>query len=214
MALKQDGSTSAAAMQARARAVRDGQASFKRTHKHRPAEQSSKKPVPVLRDALQAGKREARDPRFDALTGGAFVEPAFKKRYAFLYDEKLPEERRELGAALKRTRAAPEREALAARLARVTQDLRAEESRRRREAAGGEAKAKERAAVAAGKRPFYLKKSEQKRQELVARYEALKAGGGLEKFMAKRRRKNASKDHRYLPSGRREGGGAGGEEEG
>lgn len=62
VALRQDGTTSAAAMKARARALRDaarasGPGKFKRQGKHRPAEMSSKKPVPVLRDTLQGGKR-------------------------------------------------------------------------------------------------------------------------------------------------------------
>lgn len=60
----------------------------------------------------------------------------------------------------------------------------------------------ERAAVQKGKQPFFLKRSEAKRQELVARYKQLKASGGLEKVMQKRRRKNAMKDHRYVPASR------------
>ena len=54
----------------------------------------------------------------------------------------------------------------------------------------------------AGKRPFFMKKSEKKKQELVRKYHELKASGGLEKAMAKKRRKNASKDHRYVPTSR------------
>jgi ribosomal RNA-processing protein 36 len=57
--------------------------------------------------------------------------------------------------------------------------------------------------VASGKNPYFLKKSEKRKMELVAKYEELKASGGLDKYMAKRRKKNAAKDHRYLPSGRR-----------
>lgn len=59
--LRQDGSTSAAAMKARARALRQhhGSAAFKRSSKHKPVEMSSRRPVPVLRDAMQAGKRWA-----------------------------------------------------------------------------------------------------------------------------------------------------------
>lgn len=60
--------------------------------------------------------------------------------------------------------------------------------------------------MAAGKQPFYLKKSDKRKRELVAKYEELKATGQLDKYMEKRRRKNASKDHRYLP-GRRGGDG-------
>jgi hypothetical protein len=57
VALRQDGSTSAEAMKARARALRHavGAGSFKREGKHRPMEMTSKKPVP--REALQGGKR-------------------------------------------------------------------------------------------------------------------------------------------------------------
>ena len=62
--------------------------------------------------------------------------------------------------------------------------------------------AEERAAVKQGKKPFFLKRSEAKRQELVAKYKHLKATGGLEKAVQKRRRKNAMKDHRYVPASR------------
>lgn len=50
-----------------------------------------------------------------------------------------------------------------------------------------------------GKKPFYLKKSDKRRAELMAKYEELKKGGRLEQYMAKRRRRNAAKDHRYVP---------------
>lgn len=62
---------------------------------------------------------------------------------------------------------------------------------------------KEKEAVKLGKQPFFMKKSEKKKQELVRRYQELKASGGLEKAMAKKRRKNAAKDHRYVPESRR-----------
>ena len=62
--------------------------------------------------------------------------------------------------------------------------------------------AEERAAVKQGKQPFFMKRSETKRQELIAKYKHLKATGGLEKVVQKRRRKNAMKDHRYVPASR------------
>jgi ribosomal RNA-processing protein 36 len=179
-------------------------ADFRRENKKRPAEMSSKRPVGVVRDALQAGRREARDPRFDSLTAGRHDEAAFKKRYAFLYEETLPAERRALQAELKKARGAGARAALQARLSRVAQSLKDEERRQRAAAADAALRARERAAVAGGKRPFHLKASEKKKAALVARYEELREGGGLEKFMEKRRRKNAAKDHRYVPSGRRD----------
>lgn len=60
--------------------------------------------------------------------------------------------------------------------------------------------------MAAGKAPFFLSKAEKRKRGLVAKYEELQAAGRLDAYMAKRRRKNAAKDHRYLPSGRRGGG--------
>ena len=42
-----------------------------------------------------------------------------------------------------------------------------------------------------------------RKQELIEKYKQLKASGKLEKFLEKRRKKNAAKDHRYIPSSRR-----------
>jgi ribosomal RNA-processing protein 36 len=66
------------------------------------------------------------------------------------------------------------------------------------------AQRKEREAVKGGKGVFFQKRSEKKKQELIRRYEELKATGRLEKVMAKRQKKNAAKDHRYVPSARRQ----------
>jgi ribosomal RNA-processing protein 36 len=201
--LKANGSTNPVTMRARAQALARSKQSFKRDSKHRPAEASSKRPVPVLRDVFQTGKRESRDPRFESLSGGQFSDDRFKKQYAFLYDEQLPEERRALKEALHKVKSESKKEDLKARLLVVQQQLRAEEQRRKKDAAAKQIKAKERDAVRAGKNPFYLKKSEKRKVELVDKYEELKRSGKLEAYMAKRRKKNASKDHRYLPVGRR-----------
>lgn len=44
-------------MRARARALKAQGRSFKRAGRHRPMEMSSKKPVPIFRDTIQAPKR-------------------------------------------------------------------------------------------------------------------------------------------------------------
>ena len=41
--------------------------------------------------------------------------------------------------------------------------------------------------------------------ELLAKYEELKGTGKLDQYLAKRRKRNAAKDHRYLPGERRGG---------
>ena len=212
IAIKQDGSTAAPEMRARAKTLsKVKQTSFKREHKHRPVERTSKKPVPVLREAFQGGKHRGRDPRFDPLTArvsgggkksGAVSDDKAKKRYAFLYDEKLPEEKRELQEALKKTKSEAKKAEIKAQLTRLTQHAKAEALRRSKETAEKEEQNKRREARASGKTPYYLKKSEQKRQEILAKYEELKSTGGLERYMEKRRKKNAAKDHRYLPSRR------------
>ena len=212
IAIKQDGSTAGPEMRARAQKLsKVKQTSFKREHKHRPVEMSSKKPVPVLREAFQGGKHRGKDPRFDPLTarvsgGGKNIgdtsNDRAKKRYAFLYDEKLPEEKRELQEALKRTKSESKKAEIKAQLSRLTQDTKAEALRRKKESTEKDERSKRSQARAAGKSPYYLKKSEKKRQEILAKYEELKATGGLERYMEKRRKKNAAKDHRYLPSRR------------
>lgn len=47
---------------------------------------------------------------------------------------------------------------------------------------------------------FYLFPAADKRKvELVEKYKELKAAGKLDSFLAKRRKKNAAKDHRFIP---------------
>jgi ribosomal RNA-processing protein 36 len=65
------------------------------------------------------------------------------------------------------------------------------------------AQSKERELVKAGKKPFFQKRSDKRKAELVAKYQQLKESGQLDKFMAKKRRHNAAKDHRLIPSARR-----------
>jgi ribosomal RNA-processing protein 36 len=57
--------------------------------------------------------------------------------------------------------------------------------------------------VKKGKKPFFLKESAKKEIALEQRYEDLKKEGKLQKFLAKKCKKNSNKDHRWLPQGRR-----------
>lgn len=83
----------------------------------------------------------------------------------------------------------------------------------RRDAVLRATKKEERAKVAAGiKTPYYLKKKEKRRVELLDRYEHLAKEGRLGKALEKKRKRNAAKDHRWLPRSRREEGQGGDEE--
>lgn len=212
----------------RARRALEAQRSLTRASRDAPREMSSRRPVSRYREVIQVSRESVmgRDPRFPTAAeapapaavgkgrngggggsskgGGGDDEAAARRRYAFLYDEAMPRERAEIKARLKRERGGGARAAeLQQRLAQVEQRLRDEAARRRRQRARDELKGKEKAAVAEGKKPYFPKKSEVRAAELVARYEELKKGGKLERYMEKRRRRNAAKDHRFVPSVRR-----------
>ncbi|CAM6086570.1 unnamed protein product [Calypogeia fissa] len=167
----------------------------KRANKNRPMEVTSRKPVPRFREVIQAPKRVIRDPRFEAGCG-QFEESKFKSAYSFLYNEQLPAERRELQKVLKKRKADDDAEA---KLTWIEKQLKEEEERRKQVTKTAQIKAKQQQAFKQGKKPFYLKKSEIRKEELVEKFKELKSSGKLEKYMEKRRRKNASKDHRYVP---------------
>ncbi len=185
-------------------------ASFRRDNKHRPVEMSSKKRVSVLRDAtLGLGdgsglmkKNRVRDPRFDSMAG-AYSETAFKKRYSFIFDEKLPEERRELKESLSKIKSDRKRERLQRKLQKITQQIKTEENRRKQESRREKVLQRHKEATKGQANKFHLKKSDMKKQELMLKYQELQDSGGLERYMEKRRKRNAAKDHRYMPSSKR-----------
>jgi len=189
--------------EARAAAMAAKQLHFSRENKHRPQEMSSKRPVGRFREVIQVPKSSGRDPRFDATVNTRPLDKlAAAKRYSFLYDEVLPQEKTKLRERLAKERNPNRKRDLQAELTRMDQQLRNEQARRKKVDLEKSWKTQEKDAVAHGKKPYFLKKSEKKKLELLAKYEELKSSGRLEKYMAKRRKKNAAKDHRYLPASR------------
>lgn len=169
-----------------------------RANKNRPMETSSKKPVNRFREVVQVPKKVVRDPRFETLCGKLDV-TGFRKRYDFLFENNLPAEREELKKRLKKINHPEEINNLKYRITWIDKQLKFESRKHTDVAILAEHKKKEREAVKHGKRPYYLKKSEIRKQRLIEKYNSLKASGKLESFIEKRRRKNASKDHRYMP---------------
>ncbi|KAL5715343.1 hypothetical protein ACHQM5_017176 [Ranunculus cassubicifolius] len=150
-----------------------------RQNKNRPMEVSSKKRVPRFREIIQVPK---------------------KKRFSFLYETHLPAEKEDLKKQLKKTKDPEVVADLKNRLSFVDRQLKEAPSKH---AAGkailAEHKKKEREAAKQGKRPYYLKKSEIRERELVEKFNKLKESGKLQSFIERKRRKNASKDHRFVP---------------
>ncbi|KAK6130106.1 hypothetical protein DH2020_036156 [Rehmannia glutinosa] len=85
------------------------------------------------------------------------------------------------------------------RISRIDKELKSAVTKRTEKDILAEHKKKEREAAKKGKQPYYLKKSELRKQKLVEKYKELKESGKLEAFIEKKRRKNAAKDHRYIP---------------
>ena len=66
------------------------------------------------------------------------------------------------------------------------------------------ARAEEREKVKNGKMPYHLDRNAKKVIALEERFDELKGEGKLNSFLLKKRKKNANKDHRWLPSRREE----------
>ncbi|XAR72430.1 hypothetical protein NMG60_11019059 [Bertholletia excelsa] len=169
-----------------------------RANKNRPMEVSAKKPVSRFREVIQVPKKVARDPRFESLCGNLDVE-GFKTRYDFLYTNDLPAEREDLKKLMRKSNDPEEIAELKNHISWIDKQLKSASAKQLEKEILAEHKIKEKEAAKLGKRPFYLKKSEIRKQRLVEKYKELKASGKLESYIEKRRRRNAAKDHRYIP---------------
>ncbi|KAH6782338.1 rRNA biogenesis RRP36-like protein [Perilla frutescens var. hirtella] len=169
-----------------------------RANKNRPMEISSKKPVSRLREVIQVPKKVVRDPRFESLCGNLDVE-GFKKRYNFIYENTFPAEKEELKKQMKKSKDPEAINELKGRISQIDKELKSAATKRTEKDILAEHKKKEREAAKKGKQPYYLKKSEIRTQKLAEKYKELKESGKLESFIEKKRRKNAAKDHRYIP---------------
>ncbi|KAG9445729.1 hypothetical protein H6P81_011857 [Aristolochia fimbriata] len=169
-----------------------------RANKNRPTEVSSKKPVGRFREVIQAPKKVVLDPRFESLCG-TLDNDGFRKRYSFLFEDQLPAEREKLQKEVKKTKDLKGIEELKSSISWIDKQLKSGSTMTTDAKILAEHKKKEREAAKMGKRPYYLKKSELRERKLIEKYNDLKAAGKLEAFIERRRRKNASKDHRYMP---------------
>jgi len=173
----------------------------KRENKNRPIEISSKKPVSRYREVIEVKKKKSRDPRFDNLSG-KYNEDLFKKSYKFL-SEMEENEMNMIQDKIKKTKNPLEKE----KLNRVYQSLKSkkqtEKEKERRQAIKREWRKKEMQRVKEGKKPFYLKKADLKRMELIDKYKNTKSKS-IDKILEKRRKRNASKEHKLMPRRRDE----------
>eukprot|EP00002_Diphylleia_rotans_P038579 TRINITY_DN879_c0_g2_i2.p1 TRINITY_DN879_c0_g2~~TRINITY_DN879_c0_g2_i2.p1 ORF type:complete len:313 (-),score=113.50 TRINITY_DN879_c0_g2_i2:1340-2278(-) len=175
----------------------------KKRRKHAPAEMSSKRPVSVIRKVVEPLRKRTRDPRFDGLSGN-FSESSFQKQYGFL-DEYRKRDMEELDKKRKATKDPMEKERISRALDSMKQQEYTKKKKEEKHAKEMEWKKLQLQLANKGKKPFYLKKSDQRKLDLIDRYESLKKSGQLEAFLEKKRKRNASKDHKLMPRSRREG---------
>ncbi|KAK1931902.1 Ribosomal RNA processing protein 36 [Phytophthora citrophthora] len=197
----------------------------RRANKNQPLELSSKRAVGRFRQVVDVKKRRILDPRFEAQSG-RLNEDLFNKSYAFLDDYKQ-RELQELKQQLKKTKNVTKKDELKVsilrnillddvlectdfglyfvqhEIAQRQQELTEKKKQEKIKSALTKRKREEREAVASGKGAFYLKRKDKKKLELQAKFQDLQETGRLSKFMAKKRKKNASKDHRWLPTQRK-----------
>ncbi|XP_047327640.1 ribosomal RNA processing protein 36 homolog [Impatiens glandulifera] len=170
-----------------------------RANKNRPMEVSAKKPVSRHKEIIQAPKKVIRDPRFEMLCGN-FEQEGFRKRYNFLYENDFPAEKEELKKEMKKSNDPEVIADIKNRLSWIDKQLKTTTTAKQNDKEVlSEHKKKEREAAKQGKKPYYLKKSEIRKQSLIGKFTDLKESGKLDAYIDKRRKKNATKDHRYMP---------------
>ncbi|RDA85064.1 hypothetical protein CP532_3118 [Ophiocordyceps camponoti-leonardi (nom. inval.)] len=168
----------------------------KRSSKHAPTEQSSKKPVSRLREIIADPRRKARDPRFDPLVSRG-DETKAKAAYAFL-DEYRESEMKDLRARIKKAKNA-DADDLKRQLKSMESKMLARKKKEEEEDLLREHRRQEKELVAQGKKPFYLKRSEQKKQLLTKRYEGM-TKGQVDKAIERKRKKIAGREKKELYS--------------
>ena len=174
-------------------------------HKGAPVEMGSKKPVSRFRVVVPLAKRKGCDPRFEALSG-QFNQDMFDKAYAFV-GEKREDEIKKLKDQMKKLKNKEKRDLLQDELKELQRVQQAEAAAKDNRARLQERRRDERSAVEHGKKPFFLKKSDERVLNLARRYQELqsKSPRKIDDIASKKRKKNAQKDHRYVPYARRNG---------
>ncbi|KAI8926094.1 hypothetical protein BC831DRAFT_435571 [Entophlyctis helioformis] len=163
---------------------------------------SSKFPVSRARQVVEPVKRVSRDPRFETFAG-KMNEDLFKRSYGFLssYEQ---DEIEQLKAEKKKSKDPERRAEIDDTLSRMLSRKKTNEAKDKRQKIKTEWRKKEIERVKDGKTPFYMKNSDLKKRELVDKFNKLsEKGQDLDKLLEKRRKKNASREHRRIPGQRR-----------
>jgi len=176
--------------------------SFKRLNKNRPQEISSKKTVKQLREVFATKKSkdiERRDPRFEEQSG-RYSDNVFDKTYGFLNDIR-DKEMNELKKMLKKTKSEDKRQELNYLLQRMKNQRSSDQMKRKRKQLETNIRHKltEELGTKSVKNTF-VNKSTLKRLELMEKYKQLKKSGKLDKYLEKKRKRNANRERKKMPT--------------
>nr|CAG4643522.1 EOG090X0E8U [Ilyocryptus agilis] len=175
---------------------------FKRLNPNRPREMSSKIRKVEAKPAIQVAKVYRNDPRFDGLCG-EFRERLFHKNYEFIGKMK-EKELAKLKEELNEENDARKIEKIKYLIQRMENQIKAEKKRKEEE----EKQLIERQAalesLKQGISPHYASKSEKSMERKKVQFDKLKEEGRLQQYMAKKRKHNAQRQRKYLPSDRQD----------
>lgn len=182
------------------RRTRPGTSIKPRARKDEPRLISSKRPVAFgrtrclgIEEQGPVGVGRSFDPRFEGHCGELHEEHV-ERNFEFL--EGLREkERAELRKDLQNR---PADSQLRSKLRKMEADEARKKAELRRRNIREELKAEEKKKVKEGKRPYFFKESDVREREFQAKFADLKARGGVQKYIEKRRKRHASKDRKHL----------------
>nr|CAG4641229.1 EOG090X0E8U [Eulimnadia texana] len=171
---------------------------FTRANKNRPREVSSKTKPSITGDNKTVPQKQfRRDPRFDPLCG-EFNEKKFHRNFEFVYEIKK-DELQKLKDQLKEETRPREMEKLQYLIQRLQNQIKAEKKRKEDELKRQEEVEQQIEAMKQGKSPYFAKKSEKTKLDMKGKFDKLKKEGKLDKYMEKKRKKNAQRDRKSLP---------------
>ena len=173
-----------------------------RSNKNAPAVMKSNKPVRRLRIDADNTTRKSRDPRF-AEGSGNLSHDKFLQAYSFL-DKYQEDEIATMTKSLPKVKNPEDKEVLKTELSKRKQEMKERRRNLKLKERLSAARSVEREKVKNGKLPFHLNRNAKKEIALEERFDELKGEGKLNSFLLKKRKKNANKDHRWLPSRREE----------
>ncbi|GJD05585.1 Ribosomal RNA processing protein 36 [Galdieria sulphuraria] len=166
----------------------------KKSAKNRPVEAPTKRPIGGFEKASYSQRKKGFDPRFESLCG-KYERHHFNKSYGFLSDW-IDEEQKQLESRLESTKDPMELNSLKielSRLKKLRNRVLKETNNRRKES---------KLRQSSGKRIF-ISQRKANEESMKDKYEALKKSGKLKEYIEKRRKKQASKDRRLLPTRRK-----------